>query len=139
MEFHDLNVMVTGLSNISAVTVHAYKRYKIGDVLIGFNFAPIVFRDLDTGLLEVDLSLSHDVREQAGMRGENLSFRHTGGRSKQFSSTIQIKKSFGEHDSPTNLHSMFAGKSYEDDRVLSPTDDEKQQEVDTKEETATSS
>lgn len=61
MDFHDLNVMVTGLSNISAVTVHAYKRYKVGDVLIGLHFAPIVFRDLDTGNLEVDLSVSNDA------------------------------------------------------------------------------
>ena len=109
LEFHDLNVMVTGLSNISAVTVHAYKRYKIGDVLIGFNFAPMVFRDVDTGNLEVDLSLSNDVREQAGMRGENLSFRQTGKRQRQLSSTIQIRKSFCEYGSPTN--------SFNDDRA----------------------
>ena len=106
LEFHDLNVMVTGLSNISAVTVHAYKRYKIGDVLIGFNFAPMVFRDTNTGNLEVDLSLSNDVREQAGIRGENLSFRQTGTgkRARQLSSTIQIMKSFSEFSgvSPTN-------------------------------------
>lgn len=98
LDFHDLNVMVTGLSNISAVTVHAYKRYKIGDVLIGFNFAPIVFRDIDTGNLEVDLSMSNDVREQAGMRGENLSFRQTVRRTKQLSTTIQIMKSFSEYE-----------------------------------------
>lgn len=107
LEFHDLNVMVTGLSNISAVTVHAYKRYKIGDVLIGFNFAPMVFRDIDKGNLEVDLSLSNDVREQAGMRGENLSFRQfrTGARARQLSSTIQIMKSFSEYGgSPTSSY-----------------------------------
>ena len=117
LEFHDLNVMVTGLSNISAVTVHAYKRYKIGDVLIGFNFAPMVFRDVDTGNLEVDLSLSNDVREQAGMRGENLSFRRTGTRQRQLSSTIQIRKSFCEYGSPTN--------SFSDDRANFSGDDEK--------------
>lgn len=34
LEFHDLVVTVAGISNVSAVTVHAYKRYKIGDVLM---------------------------------------------------------------------------------------------------------
>jgi hypothetical protein len=76
LEFHDLIVTVAGLSNVSAVTVHAYKRYKTGDVLIGFNFAPLVFGDSKTGLLEVDLARANDVREQSGFRGENLSQRH---------------------------------------------------------------
>ena len=99
LEFHDLIVTVAGLSNVSAVTVHAYKRYKIGDVLIGFNFAPIVFRNVETGLLEVDLALAHDVREQSGLRGENLSIRRDN--SKEYegdtllnpSSSIHITKS----------------------------------------------
>ena len=77
LEFHDLIVTVAGISNVSAVTVHAYKRYKIGDVLIGYNFAPIVFRDRDTGVLEVDLSMVNDVREQSGLRGEDLSIRRS--------------------------------------------------------------
>jgi len=79
LEFHDLIVTVAGLSNVSAVTVHAYKRYKIGDVLIGFNFAPIVFRNVDTGLLEADLAMANDVREQSGLGGENLSIRRSNG------------------------------------------------------------
>ena len=104
LEFHDLIVTVAGLSNVSAVTVHAYKRYKIGDVLIGFNFAPIVFRDTETGLLEVDLARANDVREQSGLGGENLSIRR--GNSKEekdrvkddrpsisSSSNIRIKRS----------------------------------------------
>jgi hypothetical protein len=104
LEFHDLIVTVAGLSNISAVTVHAYKRYKIGDVLIGFNFAPILFRNVETGLLEVDLAIVNDVREQSGLRGENLSFRRDNTKkdkegvnddrhSKLSSSTIRIKRS----------------------------------------------
>ena len=98
LEFHDLIVTVAGISNVSAVTVHAYKRYKIGDVLIGFNYAPITFRDIETGKLEVDLSMINDVREQSGIRGEDLSIRRSG--SKEFGpgmlnrmSTIRIMKS----------------------------------------------
>ena len=66
---------MAGVSNVSAVTVHAYKRYKIGDVLIGYNFAPLVFRDRKTGMLEVDLALANDVREQNGLPGEDLTER----------------------------------------------------------------
>jgi hypothetical protein len=75
LDFEDLIVTVAGVSNVSAVTVHAYKRYKIGDVLIGYNFAPLVFRDRKTGILEVDLSLANDVREQNGLQGEDLTER----------------------------------------------------------------
>jgi hypothetical protein len=115
LEFHDLIVTVAGLSNVSAVTVHAYKRYKIGDVLIGFNFAPIVFRDTETGLLEVDLARANDVREQSGLGGENLSIRQ--GNSKEdkervkddrsgisSSSTIRIKRSRMGSDLGSNIH-----------------------------------
>ena len=66
---------MAGVSNVSAVTVHAYKRYKIGDVLIGYNFAPLVFRDRKTGMLDVDLALANDVREQNGLPGEDLTER----------------------------------------------------------------
>ena len=82
---------VAGISNVSALTVHAYKRYKIGDVLIGFNFAPLVFRDGASGTLEVDMSLCHDVREQRGGGCEDLNeSRH---RLRRRQSTIRIKKS----------------------------------------------
>ena len=77
LDFRDLIVTVIGLSNVSAMAVHAYKRYQIGDVLIGFNFAPIVFRDIESGLLEVDFDMANDVREQLGLRCENLSMRRS--------------------------------------------------------------
>lgn len=112
LDFHDLVVTIAAISNVSAVTVHAYKRYKIGDVLIGYNFAPITFRDIDTGKLEVDLSMINDVREQSGIRGEDLSVRRTS--SKEFGigalqkmSTIRIKKS----KSGDGLGSVSSGTS----------------------------
>ncbi|KAL3790550.1 hypothetical protein HJC23_007699 [Cyclotella cryptica] len=91
LEFNDLVVTVAGISNVSAVTVHAYKRYKIGDVLIGFNFAPLVFRDEITGKLEVDMSLCHDVREQRGGGCEDLMVPEN--RFERAESTIRIVKS----------------------------------------------
>jgi hypothetical protein len=95
LDFHDLIVTVAGLSNVSAVTVHAYKRYKVGDVLIGFNFAPIVFRNVETGLLEVDLALANDVREQSGLGGENLSIRRNN--SKEYEGENLLKPSSSIH------------------------------------------
>lgn len=100
LEFNDLIVTVAGISNISALTVHAYKRYKIGDVLIGYNFAPLVFRDKESGMLEVDKTLVNDVREQAGLQGEDLSVRRMSDSTSlrgqgltRLSSTIRITKS----------------------------------------------
>ena len=90
LEFNDIIVTVAGISNVSALTVHAYKRYKIGDVLIGFNFAPLVFRDNVTGLFDVDLSLCHDVREQKGGGSEDFHDLSTHSRDQ---STIRITKS----------------------------------------------
>mmetsp|Transcript_20762 Transcript_20762/g.41122 ORF Transcript_20762/g.41122 Transcript_20762/m.41122 type:complete len:574 (-) Transcript_20762:278-1999(-) len=55
LDFEDLVVTVAGISSVSAVSGYAYKRYKKGDVLIGFNFAPLVFENDRTGLLEVDM------------------------------------------------------------------------------------
>jgi len=121
LEFHDLIVTVAGISNISAVTVHAYKRYKIGDVLIGYNFAPLVFRDKESGLLEVDKTLVNDVREQAGLEGEDLSARRMSvatalspqHRLGSGFSTIRITKAT-DHDTPRgiSLHRAMSTRSF---------------------------
>mmetsp|Transcript_7881 Transcript_7881/g.17750 ORF Transcript_7881/g.17750 Transcript_7881/m.17750 type:complete len:592 (+) Transcript_7881:47-1822(+) len=74
LDFHSLVVTVSGISNVSASTVHAYKRYKFEDIIIGFDFAPLVYEDEDkhAGKLEVDLGLVDDVREQRKGHGEEL-------------------------------------------------------------------
>lgn len=72
LDFQSLVVTVAGVSNVSACTVHAYKRYKFEDVIIGFDYAPLVYENDDTGKLEVDLRLANDVREQHGGKGESL-------------------------------------------------------------------
>lgn len=35
------------------------------DLLVGFDFAPVVFFNEERNALEVDMSLVHDVKEQA--------------------------------------------------------------------------
>lgn len=87
LEFSDLIMTVAGISNISAVTVHGYKRYKRGDVLIGFDFAPTLYRNMHNKRLEVDLSLAHDVLEQAGGGAEELD------RGNRLESSIRIQSS----------------------------------------------
>ena len=72
LDFDSLIVTVAGVSNISACTVHGYKRYKFEDVIIGFDFAPLVYENEKTGKLEVDMCLVDDVREQHKGRGEDL-------------------------------------------------------------------
>eukprot|EP00574_Skeletonema_japonicum_P005377 CAMPEP_0201721260 /NCGR_PEP_ID=MMETSP0593-20130828/5970_1 /ASSEMBLY_ACC=CAM_ASM_000672 /TAXON_ID=267983 /ORGANISM="Skeletonema japonicum, Strain CCMP2506" /LENGTH=475 /DNA_ID=CAMNT_0048212035 /DNA_START=32 /DNA_END=1459 /DNA_ORIENTATION=- len=118
LEFNDLIVTVAGISNISALTVHAYKRYKIGDVLIGYNFAPLVFRDKDSGMLEVDKTLVNDVREQAGLQGEDLSVRRMSESTKHryrgqdlTDSTIRITKSSDPHDFRNGTFSLSRAMS----------------------------
>lgn len=48
------------------------------DLLVGFDFAPLVFFNEDINSLEVDMSLVHDVKEQAYGTGEDVgtSFRN---------------------------------------------------------------
>ena len=115
LEFNDLVVTVAGISNVSAVTVHAYKRYKIGDVLIGFNFSPLVFRDQVTGKLEVDLSLCHDVREQRGGGSEDLMVPEN--RFKRVNSTIHIVQSRDSDFLESLQHNELQdnGRSFSDD------------------------
>ena len=74
LDFQSLIVTVSGVSNVSACTVHAYKRYKSEDVIVGFDFAPLVYENESQGRLEVDLSLVNDVREQHKGGGEDLAF-----------------------------------------------------------------
>jgi hypothetical protein len=134
LDFEDLIVTVAGVSNVSAVTVHAYKRYKIGDVLIGYNFAPLVFRDRKTGILEVDLSLANDVREQNGLQGEDLTEREDPMMMKKEKSKERVEKNGGGGSSSSSRPSMTrqstirikpsGSKSFDDtlgDDMVSPT------------------
>ena len=66
LSFSDLIVTITGISNVSASTVHAYKRFKYGDVLVGYEFATTLYMNPGSTRLKVDLSLTNDVIEQEG-------------------------------------------------------------------------
>jgi len=72
LRFSDMIVTLTGISNVSAATVHAYKRYKYGDLLVGYEFAPVLYKHPDTQRLKVDMRLIHDVVGQTNGRAENV-------------------------------------------------------------------
>lgn len=99
LDFDSLVITVSGISNVSASAVHAYKRYKFEDVIIGFDFAPLVYEEEDenAGKLEVDLGLINDVREQQKGGGESLDSPVVHARSKDFtrgtSSIFKLSKS----------------------------------------------
>lgn len=70
LQFTDLIVILTGISNVSAATVHGYRRYKYGDVLVGYEFAPILFSESGSSKISIDFRLAHDVIEQTHGRAE---------------------------------------------------------------------
>jgi len=72
LDFQNLIVTVAGISNLSACSVYGYKWYKLDDVIFGFDFAPLLYENEQTGKLEVDLGLVNDVREQCKGSGEKL-------------------------------------------------------------------
>mmetsp|Transcript_34396 Transcript_34396/g.69450 ORF Transcript_34396/g.69450 Transcript_34396/m.69450 type:complete len:539 (-) Transcript_34396:3704-5320(-) len=66
LRFTDLIVTLTGISNVSASTVHAYKRFKYGDLLVGYEFASTLYTNPGSTKLMVDHTLINDVIEQEG-------------------------------------------------------------------------
>ena len=55
---------MTGISNISAESVQIARRFFKHDVLIGYEFAPMLYKRKDSPKLEVDMTLINDVVEQ---------------------------------------------------------------------------
>ena len=55
---------MTGISNISAETVQIAKRFHKYDMLIGYDFAPMLYKKEGSEKLKVDMSLINDVVEQ---------------------------------------------------------------------------
>lgn len=71
LNFKELIVTLTGISNISASTVHAYKTYRFADLLVGYEFAPLLYKKIGSSLLKVDMRLLNDVVVQRDLDCEN--------------------------------------------------------------------
>lgn len=73
LRFSSVIITMTGISSISAESVQISKRYYHHDVVIGYQFAPLLYKTADTDKLRVDMTLINDVVEQQWNVGEALS------------------------------------------------------------------
>jgi len=72
LNFSDLIVIITGVSNISALTVFENKRYKASDIVVGYKFAPLLYHHPESESIKVNFSLIDDLIEQDNGRAEAL-------------------------------------------------------------------
>lgn len=71
-QFDQLLVSLSGTSNADANSVYAQHIYDYVDVILGYTFVNMLYRDSVDGALRVDPSLLSDVMEQAGGGGEDF-------------------------------------------------------------------
>lgn len=64
LNFSELIVALSGISNISGSQVIKHKRYKISDLLVGYEFAPLLYQESGSKDIKVDMSLQNDVLVQ---------------------------------------------------------------------------
>eukprot|EP00593_Proboscia_inermis_P003471 CAMPEP_0171310840 /NCGR_PEP_ID=MMETSP0816-20121228/21035_1 /TAXON_ID=420281 /ORGANISM="Proboscia inermis, Strain CCAP1064/1" /LENGTH=548 /DNA_ID=CAMNT_0011795201 /DNA_START=98 /DNA_END=1744 /DNA_ORIENTATION=+ len=73
LPFEAIIVSLSGVSNISANNVYAQKVYHFSEVNVGYQFAPMLFRnDEDYNSIVVDVDMINDVFQQRGGGGEPL-------------------------------------------------------------------
>jgi hypothetical protein len=74
LDFDQILVSLSGTSNVDANSVYAQKIYDYIDLVVGYRFCNILFRE-KTGSVGVDPKLLNDVLEQNGGGGEDLNKR----------------------------------------------------------------
>lgn len=72
LRFSSVIITMTGISNISAESVQISQRYYHHDVLIGYDFAPLLYKQEGSEMLKVDMKLVNDVIEQSWSGAELL-------------------------------------------------------------------
>jgi hypothetical protein len=77
VRFDQILVSLSGTSNADANTVYAQKIYDYSNVVVGYRFCNMVYREID-GSLGLDRQLLNDVLEQTGGGGEELDARIDG-------------------------------------------------------------
>lgn len=65
-EFSHIIVSLSATSNTSATTVYSQKVYRSSDVVLGYKFAEMFYRDVEDNLLKVDPTYISDIVEQDG-------------------------------------------------------------------------
>jgi hypothetical protein len=71
MHFDQLLVSIKGTSNAEAKAVYARKMYEFADVVVGYQFVTMIYRD-HAGALRTNMGLLNDVVEQVGGGGEEI-------------------------------------------------------------------
>jgi hypothetical protein len=71
IHFDQLLVSIKGTSNADAKAVYARKMYEFEDVVVGYRFVTMIYRD-HAGALRTNMGLLNDVVEQAGGGGEEI-------------------------------------------------------------------
>eukprot|EP00980_Cylindrotheca_fusiformis_P017948 scaffold5703_cov132-Cylindrotheca_fusiformis.AAC.7 len=79
VHFDQILVSLSGTSNADANTVYGQKIYDYSDLVVGYRFCNMMYREPD-GSLGVDRHLLNDVQEQSGGGGEELDARMAGNR-----------------------------------------------------------
>lgn len=77
VHFDQILVSLSGTSNADANTVYGQKIYDYSNLVVGYRFCNIMYREVD-GILGVDGQLLNDVHEQSGGGGEELDARMDG-------------------------------------------------------------
>jgi len=72
IEFEQIVVNFSGTSNASNSIVHTQKIYERSDLIFGYEFVDIVYRDERQNKLMMDLSMVNNATEQFGGGGEPL-------------------------------------------------------------------
>jgi len=72
LRFDKIIITLTGICDLSATNVQIAKKYNIQDVMIGYDFAPMVYKVQALGKLKVDMGLMHDIIAQEGLLDKTI-------------------------------------------------------------------
>eukprot|EP00554_Chaetoceros_debilis_P004513 CAMPEP_0194080590 /NCGR_PEP_ID=MMETSP0149-20130528/6571_1 /TAXON_ID=122233 /ORGANISM="Chaetoceros debilis, Strain MM31A-1" /LENGTH=676 /DNA_ID=CAMNT_0038762341 /DNA_START=116 /DNA_END=2146 /DNA_ORIENTATION=+ len=95
LRFSSVIITMTGISNVSAESVQIAKRYYHHDILIGYSFAPCLYKTEESAMLKVDMKLINDVVEQQASVPEKLSENEENRPSLRNHESIYVKQDSG--------------------------------------------
>jgi hypothetical protein len=73
IQFDQLIIRLTGVSNADANTVFSHTVYDLQDLRVGYQFTNMLYRSMKDGSLQADISRLDDIFEQDGGGGEMIS------------------------------------------------------------------
>uniref|UniRef100_A0A7S2W0H6 Uncharacterized protein n=1 Tax=Eucampia antarctica TaxID=49252 RepID=A0A7S2W0H6_9STRA len=71
LNFKEILVTISGISNVSAATVYNSYTYRYADTIVGYEFAPLLYKtNTAKSSTKVDMSLVNDVVLQRGIEDD---------------------------------------------------------------------